>query len=100
MKKVIMAFIVLFLAIGCSSQKAVADAEKPAPKQGERGGQPSIEDIFKMDANKDGKLSKSEVEGPLQRDFAKIDSNGDGFISKEELENAPKPPQGQRPPKK
>lgn len=52
-----------------------------------------------MDANNDGKLSKNEVQGPIQRDFSKIDSNGDGFISRTELENAPKPKRGQHPPK-
>ncbi len=53
---------------------------------------PSTAEIFEhMDANKDGKLSKEEVKGPLQRDFSKIDVNNDGFITKKELENAPKP---------
>jgi Ca2+-binding EF-hand superfamily protein len=47
-----------------------------------------------MDANGDGKLSKKEVKGPLQRDFAKVDTNEDGFITEKELENAPKPERG------
>jgi hypothetical protein len=45
----------------------------------------------RMDTNKDGKLSKDEVKGPLQNEFSKIDTNDDGFLSKEELESAPKP---------
>lgn len=45
----------------------------------------------KMDSNKDGKLSKEEVKGPLANDFSKVDSNKDGYISKEELDKAPKP---------
>lgn len=54
--------------------------------------QPSVAQIFQhMDANNDGKLSKEEVRGPLQRDFDSVDTNDDGFISKKELENAPKP---------
>lgn len=44
-----------------------------------------------MDANKDNKLSKEEIKGPLKDDFAKVDTNKDGFITKEELKKAPKP---------
>ena len=99
MKYIIVVTITMFLAIGCSSQKEATNAERPVPRQGERQGRPSTDEIFKMDANKDGKLSKDEVQGPLQRDFSKIDSNGDGFISRTELENAPKPQRGQRPQK-
>jgi EF hand len=56
------------------------------------GTPPSVDEIFvKMDANKDGKLSKEEVKGPLKNDFDKIDLNKDSFISKEELSKAPKP---------
>ncbi len=52
--------------------------------QGER---PSAKDLInKMDSNKDGKLSKDEVKGPLSEQFSKVDSDNDGFISKEELE--------------
>ena len=29
--------------------------------------------LEKMDANKDGKLAKTETKGPLQKDFATID---------------------------
>ena len=43
-----------------------------------------------MDANKDGKLSKKEVKGPLKDDFKKIDANEDGFLSKKEIEKMPK----------
>ena len=99
MKNIGIAFIVMFLAIGCSSQKTNTNAERQAPRQGERTGPPSTEEIFEMDANNDGKLSKSEVKGPLQRDFSRIDSNSDGFITMTELENAPKPQRGQRPPR-
>lgn len=53
---------------------------------------PTIEELFKkMDANKDEKLSKEEVKGPLKDDFTKIDTNKDGFLSKDELKKAPKP---------
>ncbi|RKF15954.1 DUF1566 domain-containing protein [Alginatibacterium sediminis] len=47
-------------------------------------------DIFsQMDRNKDGKLSKSEVKGPLAKDFDRIDRNSDGFISQDELPKRP-----------
>lgn len=52
---------------------------------------PTIDELFSMDENNDGKLSKSEVSGPLLNDFSKIDTNEDGFITREELEKAPKP---------
>ena len=61
------------------------------------GGPPSTDELFaQMDSDKDGKLSKAEVKGPLANDFAKIDLNSDGFITKEELNKAPKP-SGPRP---
>ena len=44
-----------------------------------------------MDANKEGKLSTTEIKAPLNEDFAKVDTNKDGFITKEELNKAPKP---------
>ena len=53
---------------------------------------PNITELFKkMDVNKDDKLSRNEVKGPLANQFSKLDLNSDGFISKEELKNAPKP---------
>lgn len=61
-------------------------------RQGNRNRPRSFEDLLKrMDTNKDGKLSKEEVRGPLANHFSKIDSNNDGFITKEELKKAPKP---------
>ncbi len=76
----------------CSSKKNTETTEKT------KGGHPSVEELFaQMDSNKDGKLSKAEVKGPLADNFSKIDTNSDGFISKEELTKAPKP-SGQRPP--
>lgn len=60
--------------------------------QRSRGGQPSVENLLtQMDSNKDGKLSKDEVKGPLKNDFSKIDTNDDGYLSKDELKKAPKP---------
>jgi Ca2+-binding EF-hand superfamily protein len=44
-----------------------------------------------MDKNKDGKLSKAEIKGPLKNDFSKVDLNEDGYINEEEFKKAPKP---------
>lgn len=67
------------------------------PGQGQQP--PSFKSMLKeFDTNKDGKLAKTEVKGPLLQDFAKIDADKDGFITKEELEAAPKP--NGRPPKR
>lgn len=40
-----------------------------------------------MDSDKDGKLSKKEVKGPLKELFSTVDANNDGYITQEELEN-------------
>ncbi|SDR80911.1 EF hand [Polaribacter sp. KT25b] len=86
------------LTISC---KSTADAkEERTERSGQRKGgeRPNLETIFtEMDANKDGKISKSEAKGPLSQSFSKIDTNDDGFISKEELKNAPKPERNERP---
>ncbi|CDF78882.1 hypothetical protein BN863_11700 [Formosa agariphila KMM 3901] len=83
--------------------KTSAFSRKPQGGEGrkpEGGGPPSFEKLLaEMDSNGDGKLSKSEVKGPLETDFYKLDTDKDGFISKTELEHAPKPERGQRPPK-
>ena len=42
-----------------------------------------------MDANKDGKLAKSEVDKQYGNDFDKVDTDGDGMISLEEAKNNP-----------
>ncbi|RPE00803.1 EF-hand domain-containing protein [Aureibaculum marinum] len=66
----------------------------------ERGGKkerPTFAKLLEeMDANEDGKLSESEVKGPLKENFSKIDTDEDGFISEKEFENAPKPERKKR----
>lgn len=105
-KQTIMAIALFGLVTACGSQKNTTSSTKstesrPQSQQqgsqrgGQQGGKPSIDEIFKMDANGDGKLSKSEVSGPLANDFSTIDTNGDGYLSKSEVENAPKPQRGQ-----
>lgn len=57
-----------------------------APGGQRQRGRPSIDDLFeKMDLNKDDKLSKDEVKGPLKDDFSKRDKNKDGYLTKDEL---------------
>lgn len=82
------------IAVSCKSSSETS--ERSGQKRG--GERPNLETIFtQMDTNKDGKLSKSEVKGPLSSNFSTIDTNNDGFISKEELKNAPKPERRERP---
>lgn len=66
--------------------------------KGEGKKPPTAEEAIKqMDTNKDGKLAKDEVKGPLKDDFSKIDADKDGYITLEELKKAPKPePKKQR----
>lgn len=62
----------------------------PREKQDEgrrSGARPNVDQLLEqMDTNKDGKLSKKEVKGPISEQFGKIDTNDDGFLTKEELE--------------
>lgn len=64
------------------------------------GERPSAEQLISaMDANKDGKLSKDEVKGPLANDFSRVDTNNDGFLSLQEIEEgAPKNQSGRQGP--
>ena len=67
-----------------------AATAQPGQQQGQGGqGQqpPSAEELIKrMDTDKDGRLSKSEVKGPLSERFAEIDKDGDGYLTKAEVE--------------
>lgn len=61
-------------------------------RQGDRRQPPSPDQLLKMmDVNRDGKLSKKEVKGPLKNDFDKVDTNKDGYLTEKELKKAPKP---------
>ena len=76
----------LLLVGGCNLILQAQDHPKKGPKK-----PPTFEELQKkMDTNKDGKLAKSEVKGPLLKDFDKIDLNKDGYLTKEELNKAPK----------
>lgn len=41
--------------------------------------------LGRMDSNKDGKISKSEVKGKLKENFDQRDTNKDGYITEDEL---------------
>ncbi len=41
---------------------------------------------MKMDKDNDGKISSGEAQGKIKKGFDKIDANKDGFITKDELE--------------
>lgn len=110
----------LFLAIltiaglsSCKSSKTVTDntsnttqsdavenrtQQRPGGgERGQRGGRDRGEMFTRMDVNKDGKLTKDELRGPMVDRFEVIDTNKDGSISLEELKAAPRPQRGQRP---
>ena len=75
-----------FLLLGTFASAQSSEGKKPND-----GKMPSAKELIaKMDKNKDGKLSKKEVEGPIKEDFAKIDTNKDGFLTLKELKKTPK----------
>src|SRR5262249_22102452 len=45
-----------------------------------------VDEIFnRLDTNKDGKISREEAKGPLEKNFDAIDRNKDGFLDKAEV---------------
>ncbi|MEZ6064498.1 MAG: HlyD family efflux transporter periplasmic adaptor subunit [Planctomycetaceae bacterium] len=50
------------------------------------GGRPSPEEmISRSDTDGDGKLSVSEIKGPMASNFGQVDSDGDGFVTATEI---------------
>lgn len=90
-------FLMVMVTMNCSAQKATASEEMNSQTRPQRGKRPSLNELFKLDANEDGKLDKSEAKDQLLRDFAKIDTNNDGFLTRNEVESASKPQRGKRP---
>jgi hypothetical protein len=98
MKKIILG---LSLCLGFAATSVAQTQDERPEHNAKKGPPPASELLKKMDANKDGKLSKKEVKGPLKHDFLKIDKNKDGFLSKAELDKMPPPPRkGQGPPRR
>ncbi len=51
------------------------------------GKRPTVKELLHhMDADKDKRISIKEAKGPLKEKFTEVDTNKDGFISKQELE--------------
>jgi len=69
---------------------------KSQKRGGRRGGPPNIDEVFKMDTDNDGMISKAEVKGRLADRFSEIDADGDGYITRDEFEKAPRPKRGSR----
>lgn len=88
MKKIVFTAMVMCLGITFSNaQQKREKTQKP----------PTYSELLKeLDKDKDGKLAKAELKGPLKDDFAKLDADEDGFLSKEEFEKAPKPERKER----
>ena len=73
--------VMLLMAVGLFTTGAMAQEK---PKKGDKAGM-----LEKLDTDKDGKLSKAEVDasdkGSLKEKFAVIDTNKDLYLDKEEL---------------
>ena len=86
---------------GSKRNKNDATEEKADVEQGDErpqsgGERKTKEERFaEMDANKDGKIAKSETTGRMAENFATIDANSDGFITLEEMKKVR--PAGGRP---
>src|SRR5436309_1950055 len=76
--------IVVAALIGLTFMSEAADPPKGKLPQGDPD---KVADMIleRMDANKDGKISKDEAKGPLAERFDQIDRNKDGFIDRDEL---------------
>jgi Ca2+-binding EF-hand superfamily protein len=84
-KSIVFGAIAILIALG-----GAVNGQTPQNK--EKKGPPSFQELLsKMDTDKDGKLSKKEIKGPLKKNFSKVDADKDGFITKAEFEKAPKP---------
>ncbi|MCK0148176.1 YHYH protein [Arenibacter sp. F26102] len=93
MKYIILLILTVTFLISCKSN------QEKKKEQGPQEQRPSSAQLIsEMDSNKDGKLSKTEVQGPIANDFANIDINNDGFLTLEELIKVEKNQQN-RPPR-
>ena len=67
------------------SKKTERKQQKPSANSNQKT-PPSFENMLKkMDDNKDGKISKSEVKGKLKENFDRRDVNKDGYITENEM---------------
>lgn len=84
--------LVFFLGIQANLQ-AQNEPLPPHNAPDSEARRPTVEQLFAhMDSNKDNRLSKKEIKGPLVHHFDQVDANKDGFLTRQELKAAPKPP--------
>ncbi len=76
---------------GVSQERQRGSKETSKPRFGRRGF------VERLDRNGDGKISRSEFDGPKDR-FGYHDRNNDGYITEDEAPKSP-PPGGGRPPR-
>lgn len=93
MKNPLLILFAFTILISCKSNQVKKEEQEP---NGQRPSSAQI--ISELDSNEDGKLSQSEVKGPIAEDFTNIDSNNDGFLTIEELHKTEKN-QGNRSPR-
>ena len=81
------------VSVSAGDQTAAKEkAEAPAAKEAADAKMPGLPvQVAQFDKNKDGKLQKDELPGPLAGAMAQLDKNGDGAIDGSEF---PKPPPG------
>ena len=56
----------------------------PAPNGAPGGRGFSVERLFRMDRNNDGKITRDELPPQMQRNFERMDANSDGVVNREE----------------
>lgn len=79
----------LALAVAASSGAAFAAASNTqtnAAKDPAKREQRVARMVKRLDTDKDGKVSKQEMEAAMNATFAAVDTNKDGFLSKQEIE--------------
>lgn len=83
----IIALSAIGLTAGAMTAMAQAADRPNGPPEGER---PSPEQMLqRLDADKDGKISKAEAPERMAENFDRRDTDGDGFLTKEELAAPP-----------
>jgi len=80
-KNLVGTIIALALALAASATGVSASSHKDGG-HGPRGPMPTFEEF---DANKDGKVSKDEMQAFAKAQFAKMDANSDGGLSADEM---------------
>jgi hypothetical protein len=76
---VIAAAGVVAAAWGCASTRPLPPPGAPNEREGNRL------ELLRLDENKDGVVSRAELDDQLRRDYAALDRNGDGRLSAEEI---------------